>query len=153
MQVRYKWLYVIGFGALNFGLARLAGAVFGPLSAAWVIVSLFLSLAACLAGARMFRGKDEPVDPPRQWWRMTSRPTLARRLGILFLVLAVARVISALATVFGWFGPSRSESADWTLLSEILDVIQLGFLAFLYLNSAVRLKRQLAAEPIGMPVA
>jgi hypothetical protein len=37
-------------------------------------------------GVRVFRGEDEPVEPPRAWWRMTARPLAGFLLAAYFVV-------------------------------------------------------------------
>jgi hypothetical protein len=37
-------------------------------------------------GVRVFRGEDEPVEPPRAWWRMTARPFAGFLLAAYFVV-------------------------------------------------------------------
>ncbi|MBF4582514.1 hypothetical protein ITJ54_07520 [Curtobacterium sp. VKM Ac-2865] len=36
-------------------------------------------------GVRVFRGDDEPVAPPRAWWRMTARPFAGFLLAAYFV--------------------------------------------------------------------
>ena len=71
------------------------------------LASTLLLLGAYLLGARIFRGKGEPVGPPRPWWQMTARAKLY----------------------------------------SVLIVVENGVLAFLYLNSGVRLRRRGESTP------
>lgn len=50
-------------------------------------------------GVRVFRGDDEPVAPPRAWWRMTARPFA----GFLLAAYFVADGLLARPTVSSGF--------------------------------------------------
>lgn len=50
-------------------------------------------------GVRVFRGDDEPVAPPRAWWRMTARPFA----GFLLAAYFVADGVIARPTVSSGF--------------------------------------------------
>lgn len=50
-------------------------------------------------GVRVFRGDDEPVAPPRAWWRMTARPFA----GFLLAAYFVADGVFARPTVSSGF--------------------------------------------------
>lgn len=69
---------------------------------------------------------------------MTARPTLSRRLGILFLVLAVWLAAGLILAVVG------VASIGWTaddVVIAVSGVLEFAAVAYLYLNSAARLKR------------
>lgn len=93
-------------------------------------------------GTRWFRGRGEPVTPPRAWWRMTSRPKAGFVIGSLLVVSVAMGVASAL---------TRSQDQTFTYVSNaVLDAA----LAFLYLRSSVRLRRdppRVVAEPTPLP--
>ena len=83
LRKRYKALYIVGGFAVSFlisfslrGLPSLAGTVIGTC----------VSIAFYTIGVRSFRGPDEPVEPPRDWWRATARPTAGYWIGIVALL-------------------------------------------------------------------
>ncbi|RXZ72279.1 hypothetical protein [Agromyces albus] len=98
-----------------------------------------IDFGALLLGARIFRGRGEEVEPPRAWWRMTARPTLSRRLGILFVVLSLLGAVSLVLEVTGVYAPLPLTGDDMVASSR--GIVELAIVAYLYLNSAVRLKR------------
>lgn len=105
------------------------------------LLNVALSLTAVLFGARVFRGRGEPVKPERPWWQMTAWPKLSRRLGTLFTAFAMILVLNTTLEIAGVVQPAVS------LDVAIINVIQLAALAYLYLNSAVRLSRRGATPP------
>jgi uncharacterized membrane protein len=136
-----KLAYVVG--VLVVGWFPI-GAVMYALGAAPLavgIVSTIVEMAAFLVAARIFRGKGEAVAPPRAWWRMTARPALSRRLGILFLVLSVLGAAGVVLEAMGIPEPLPTRSNPQTVVITVIGVLQFAAIAFLYLNSAVRLKR------------
>jgi len=53
-----------------------------------VVVPLVAAIGFVLMvgiGVRVFRGDDEPVAPPRAWWRMTARPFAGFLLAAYFV--------------------------------------------------------------------
>lgn len=132
---RWQWklLYVLGVLLSVFLLAAAMRAIGVPELAVSIVGSV-LDLAALLLGARIFRGRGEPIGPPRPWWRMSARPTLSWWLGVLFLVWAGALVISPVI-------PAPTEAAAVEVSITIIGGIEFVVIAALYLNSAVRLGR------------
>ena len=129
-----KILYVV--------LAWIAGFVIGELlrsgdasSVLIDVVASLVTLATFAVAVRIFRGRGEPVEPPRAWWRMTAWPTLSRRLGILFAGIAA---LSLLGLVLVLVGVMDSPSGLGAWIGSLLTY---AVLAFLYLNSAARMKR------------
>ena len=106
-----------------------------------IVITFFFDLAAILLGARVFRGRGEAIDPPRPWWRMTARPTLSRRLGILFLVLTVWTAVGTILATIGVPSPGPMVADGAAVVAGLIGVLEFGVIAALYLNSAVRLKR------------
>jgi uncharacterized SAM-binding protein YcdF (DUF218 family) len=94
-----------------------------------------------LLGARLFRGGDEAIVPARPWWRMTARPTLSRRLGILFAVLAASVVVVLILTAVGAYETLPQTPTGETIAIYVTNALENAAFAYLYLNSAVRLKR------------
>ena len=80
--------YVVGavvievLGMLLLAALGLPGALVPFIGALW-------SLAIVVVGVRVFRGPDEPVEPPRAWWRMTAGPVVGFLLAAYFLVDAI----------------------------------------------------------------
>jgi hypothetical protein len=135
-----KLVYVVGAIVTGFAIAWLMRAL-GAMEVSVIVITFFFDLAAILLGARVFRGRGEAIEPPRPWWRMTARPTLSRRLGILFLVLTVLTVMDIVLSAIG-VSPRRPAVADGAMVVvAITGVLEFGVIAALYLNSAVRLKR------------
>jgi len=135
-----KLLYVIGAIGVGFVLAGLLRAWGMQETVAMLTTSTF-DVAALLLGARLFRGSGEAIEPSRPWWRMTARPTLSRRLGILFAVLAAGSVVVLILTAVGVY-----ESLPQTPTSDLIAIyvtaaLENGGFAYVYLNSAVRLQR------------
>ncbi|MFF2272849.1 hypothetical protein ACFVTX_11280 [Agromyces sp. NPDC058136] len=105
-------------------------------SDAWfAVISAVWTIAAVLYGARVFRGRGEPVAPPRPWWQMTARPTLSRNLGLLLAVVTASSFLGMVLELAGVVEP-RS-----TPVVSAVTMIEFGVLAYLYLNSAARLRR------------
>ncbi|WP_448809134.1 hypothetical protein [Agromyces bauzanensis] len=128
-----KLFYVLGVLLAGFLLAAAMRAIGVP-DLAVSIAGAVIDLALLLLGARIFRGRGEPVDPPRAWWRMTARPKLSRWLGGIFLVLAISIPISALLGT-----PADRAAVDIPI--TIIGTLEFAVLAGLYLNSAIRLRR------------
>lgn len=127
-----KLLYVGGY----FVAVRIIEWPFEVLHAtepATSILTFALAMAGLLVGARIFRGKGEPVAPPRPWWQLTARARLSWRLGFLLTVVFVVYVIQIVVSIVA---PNRIFFAPtvWVALTY-------GAAAYLYLNSAVRLRR------------
>jgi uncharacterized membrane protein len=135
-----KLLYVIGAIGVGFVLAGLLRAWGMQETVAMLTTSTF-DVAALLLGARLFRGSGEAIEPPRPWWRMTARPTLSRRLGILFVVLAVFGAVATVLTAVGEYTPAPGVSLGEAVFGSMIGVLEFTTIAYLYLNSAVRLKR------------
>ncbi|WP_448003622.1 hypothetical protein [Agromyces bauzanensis] len=128
-----KLLYVLGALLTVFLFGRAIRAIGVP-DLAVSIAGSIIDVAAVLLGARIFRGRGEPIEPPRAWWRMTARPKLSRWLGGTFLVLAISSPISAaLAT--------SADRAGVDIPITIIGSLEFAVLAGLYLNSAIRLRR------------
>lgn len=135
-----KLAYVVGAVVVVFAVAGL----FRSWGASEISVSLVgtaLDVVALLFGARVFRGRGEAIEPPRPWWRMTARPTLSRRLGILFLVLSAVGFINLGLAAIGVPALRTTLSDGVSVSSLILGALEFAVFTFLYLNSAVRLKR------------
>ena len=137
-----KVLYIVVAWIVGYAIADLLRRLGTP-GVALEIVNTLVSFAAFALAVRIFRGRDEPIDPPRAWWRMTAWPTLSRRLGILFVVLGALTVVSTVLGVVG-VNPLPSSATVGLMVGAVL---QFAVLAFLYLNSAARMARLGIAKP------
>jgi hypothetical protein len=133
-----KLAYVVGALVLGFvivsllALTRLPDPIIG-------MVRFGIDLTAVLLGARTFRGRGEPIEPPRAPWRMTARPRLSQVLGILFAVLFVGGALGMLFDALGVAsGPAGTAG---TIAGNVIALVELALIAALYLRSAVRLRR------------
>ncbi|MBT2518414.1 hypothetical protein J7E29_13285 [Streptomyces sp. ISL-90] len=135
----FKALYVVGVILLGWviaGLLRMSGLA----GIGVVLISAVIDFGVLLLGARIFRGRGEAVEPPRAWWRMTARPAWSRRLGILFVVLSLCNVATVVFTATGVSAPVPDlGGADVFVYS--FAIVEYAVVAYLYLNSAIRLKR------------
>jgi hypothetical protein len=80
-------------------------------------------------GIRVFRGRGEPVEPPRPWWKASARPTASLLLGgisSIDLVLALVILLTSGSTSVGIF-------------PQVLHILSAVLTASLYLNSGIRL--------------
>jgi len=144
------------FKVLYIAIAWIAGVVIVNALVALGVPPLIVNLVNLLTLAvsfglavRIFRGQDEPVDPPRAWWRMTAWPTLSRRLGVLFVVVAAMGVFSVAILLVGPDSPRLGGAP--ALGTTIGGTLESAVLAYLYLNSAVRMKRLGIAKPEQLP--
>ncbi len=136
-----KLIYV--FGAW-FVAVRALDVLFGLIGVGGLASSvLFLvyDFAVLLIGARIFRGKREPVAPTRPWWQMTARQKLSNNLGSWLAVLTTLAVVGLVISFFTGLGPK---------LDIVVLVVYVGVPAYLYLNSAARL--QSVRKPEESPV-
>lgn len=130
-----KLLFVLGALLISAAIAALLREIGTPMPITSVLNSL-VTIASFLLGARLFRGQGEAVTPRRAWWRMTARPRLSRVLGILFTFATLTLLFSPI------LAPGSAISAPGEpFASTIIDSIGFAALAFLYLNSAFRLRK------------
>ncbi|GAA1751147.1 hypothetical protein [Agromyces humatus] len=142
-----RWELKLLYVAVAYGIGYPIRALLFAAGAAPFVPSLVdatVTIGAFVLGARLFRGAGEAVAPKRPWWRMTAWPTLSKNLGILFAFMAVSFVFLAVRAV----GAAQVPTVD-----PIIGALQFAVLAFLYLNSAVRLTRRGIAKPerLGPP--
>ncbi|SIN68796.1 hypothetical protein [Agromyces cerinus] len=139
-----KVLYIVVAWIVAYAFTDLLRALGTP-AVALEVVNTLVNLAAFAFAVRIFRGQDEPIDPPRAWWRMTAWPTLSRRLGILFAVFAASGLIFIVLEVAGV--DVGTAAVPYGVTGSITMTLQFALLAFLYLNSAVRMARLGIAKP------
>ncbi|MEY9952153.1 hypothetical protein [Leifsonia sp. EB34] len=89
------------------------------------VVSNVLWPIAIIALARSFRGEDEPVQPPRPWWRLTARPRVGWFIGGIYVLIEL----------LAFFLPVRTDRYPETASSVVFGL----FLAAAFLNSSIRL--------------
>jgi hypothetical protein len=121
-----KVVYVLGGGFVAIALT-FAGAFLLP-RLAEVVVGAAIEALFYLIAVRSFRGRNEPVHPPRAWWRMTALPRAGFVLGGLL----------ALDTAFHVLAATSDHSSA---LNTVLTVIVEGGLSVLYISSSIRLLR------------
>lgn len=111
------------------------------------LIGSVLFLGFVLVGTRIFRGRHEPILPARAWWRMTAKPTAGFVLGTCFALSLVYDVVLAVVDPAGQFPGRRNID----LSTSILNILGTASLAYLYLNSSIRLVRNppvVAPEPL-----
>ena len=90
--------YVVAATLIGFLLSLLLFALGLPDAVVPLIAAIGFVLMIGI-GVRVFRGDDEPVEPPRAWWRMTARPFA----GFLLAAYFVADGLLARPTVSSGF--------------------------------------------------
>ncbi|ANJ26229.1 hypothetical protein [Agromyces aureus] len=140
----FKVLYIAVAWIVGYVIVNTLASIGVPVVVAQY-VNLLGGVVAFALAVRIFRGRDEPVAAPRAWWRMTAWPTLSRRLGTLFAGLAALSLLGLVLVLAGVEGISAG-IGDW--ISVVLTYV---VLAFLYLNSAVRMKRLGITKPAQLP--
>lgn len=73
------------------GVSLVAGSTFGMLLAAVVLLTIVIF------AARTFRGTNEPIEPPRPWWKLTA----SAKSGYLVAALFTAQAIYVLGLPLG----------------------------------------------------
>jgi hypothetical protein len=76
--------YVVAATVIGI-LLTLVLVTFGLPDTAVPFVAAVGFLVMVVVGVRLFRGEDEPVEPPRAWWRMTARPFAGFLLAAYFV--------------------------------------------------------------------
>lgn len=149
---RLKVVYVLIAYGSPWAINPLAALIHDP----GILLSTF-QLAAILFGARIFRGAGENVDAPRAPWRMTSRPTMSRRLGKLAIVFGALVAVDIPGLYLARLLPSTHPVrplTPWDGIGLGIAALQLAAIAFLYLRSAKRLGwREAPAPKIAPPIS
>lgn len=133
-----KLAYVVAAWLVGFPFIALFNAMKSP---SWVgnMADSLLTIGAVVLGARLFRGRGEPVEPRRPWWKFTAWARLSRVLGIVFACIVVSTVITIVAAALG-VERSVQSIERITLAGTVINGVFFLILAFLYLNSASRMK-------------
>ena len=128
-KVVFLLIAVLAMVTIGVAMNYLAG------GGAGVIVTSFLWIVVVVLGSRWFRGTDEPVEPPRPWWRMTAQPPAGYLLAVLFLLnagtQAYALLVNDLATL----------AAVGVLWPTVIALACHGLIGLAYLHSSIRLSR------------
>ncbi|WP_395243900.1 hypothetical protein ACGGZK_17525 [Agromyces sp. MMS24-K17] len=137
-----KLAYVVGVIAAGWVLGSLLRALGAP-GVVTLAIGQVLDLAAILYAARVFRGRGEPVAPPRAWWQMTAWAPAAWTIGLVALYGAITSLVVL-------FVPNP-EFAPYTATPDLVAsaAITTGWLALvaaMYLHSAGRSRRAPARE-------
>jgi hypothetical protein len=127
-----KFLYVlVGWIAvvlINLLVVALVGPVVGPVL---YVVVLF---GWILVGARIFRVPEEPIEPPRPWWRLTGRPTAGFVLAALFALQAITNQLTLV------IGDRGRAGEDGGTASVTVVTVACAIAAVAYLASSLRLR-------------
>ncbi|MET4157227.1 hypothetical protein [Agromyces sp. PvR057] len=142
----FKVLYIAVAWIAGYVVADLVRSTGAP-AIVITLVNLLTTFVPFALAVRIFRGADEPVEPPRQWWRMTAWPTLSRRLGILFAVSATMGLLGIVLALVG--APAFEVRAD-ALSTTVEGTVTFAAFACLYVNSAVRMSRLGIAKPVRL---
>ena len=127
----FKLAYVAGSWVVGYVIQSLLELAHVPVIALYILGSA-ITLVSIIIGARIFRGRDELLVTPRPWWKMTARRPLSWVLGILALLGVVGIVVPQLVGRLSTPAP---------LANSVISALGSAAIAFLYLNSAVRLGR------------
>jgi len=134
------WYFKLSFIAVGLvfanGIIRLVG-LLQPGHVVPLLLGLVIDAALLWTGTRVFRGTNENYLAPRAWWRMTSKPKLSRRLGVLWVVLGAFDLLDVLIQ------PFLTRPRSGMVPEMIVGTVEFAGLAYLYLNSAARQKREL----------
>ena len=136
VRTRFKLLYFAAY-AVEGVLLRV---VLPPLTPEplWLFTGHLCFIAFVFVAVRSFRGRGEPIQPPRAAWRMTGTVRSAVILAIVLLVLVAAGIVD--------FATPRHPVTLVHAVSSLLTDLENLALAVLYINSAVRLRR--SPDPI-----
>jgi uncharacterized membrane protein YfcA len=125
-KARWRLAYVVVGIALLLALNGFVLLRVLPAQVDAVIFNL-LVLAFVFVAVRSFRGRDEAVEPPRVWWRMTARPTA----GLLIAAFLAASVVNYLFST-----TARAPGDEFTNgLSTAVNAL----LVIAYVHSSIRL--------------
>jgi hypothetical protein len=123
-KVAYILIGVIALAAIEIAIQPLM--ISNPMSA---VVANSLTVLLYFGGVRSFRGLGEPIEPPRAWWRMTSRPRAGYIIGSLLVLSSANGVLVAIT------GPRE------LIFNVAISVVVDASLAFLYFRSSTRLRK------------
>jgi uncharacterized membrane protein YfcA len=129
-----RWYWKVVYVVVAAILVYLIAAVPVGVGGAGVLRSV-LGFVLILIGARLFRGPDEDVAPPRARWRMTA--------GVLWgVVLGAVCAVIAIVSVVGYVGLTTSALAHKDVVdlpALLVTALLTAVLAYLYFGSSRRL--------------
>jgi hypothetical protein len=128
MNPWHKFAFLVGQWLVVRGVAYVLGLIL-PTYVGGPLMGL-LTIVVAVTLVRSFRGADEPVAPPRAWWRLTARPLAGWWLAAYFLL----PVSAWLVLLAGHRFPMTASGLVETVLSCLL--------AAAFLNSSIRLVRR-----------
>ena len=122
---RWKIVYIVGGYATLCVIARITDPLPLPV---YYAIDFSVWFVYLLVAVRAFRGRTEPVEAPRTWWRTTSRPKAGFWLAALFGLSSLTFLL-----------PKYAASVDGYATGYVLE---LGIFALFYLNSSIQLVRR-----------
>ena len=129
VRKRWKFVYIVGGYAALWGIARVTENLPVPI---YVGLDYILWFVYIMVAVRSFRGRDEPLEPPRPWWRMTARPAAGFNLGALFVLAAFLFALPQLTASFGGYAIGYA--------------LVFGAFALLYFHSSFQLNKRGTAQ-------
>ncbi len=127
-KTRWKIAYIAAGIVMLFALGS-TNSWFQFPNPLWGLANNILLVLIYLGGVRTFRGAGEPIQPPRDWWRMTSQPRAGFVIGSL---LAVSFASNSFTAVSGPPGAAFASTLDSAVDAAM---------AFFYVRSSIRLRR------------
>ncbi|WP_258045919.1 hypothetical protein [Leifsonia shinshuensis] len=126
MRPLHKFAFIAGLLIVWPTVVRLVGLVVSPTAVG--LISNVLWPFAIIALARSFRGPDEPIVPPRPWWRLTARPPAGWVLGAIYTA----------GELIGLIFPVPGSHDVVAVVGEVCGL----FIGLAFLNSSIRLTLQ-----------
>jgi hypothetical protein len=127
-KTRWKVAYIADGNMLLFALGS-TNSWFQFPNPLFGLAKNILLVLIYLGGVRSFRGAGEPIQPPRDWWRITSQPRASFVIGSLLALSFASNSFTAVS------GPPEAAFAN------TLDAAVDTAMVFLYIRSSIRLRR------------
>jgi hypothetical protein len=135
------WYGKFGYVAASCALVYLIAAVPVGAGGAGILRSV-LAFVLIVVGARVFRGVNEELLPPRPWWRMTA--------GVLSgVVLGSLTALVALLSAVGYVGLTVSTLPHKDVVdlpALLVNAVLAAILAYLYFGSSWRIAHERRAR-------
>jgi hypothetical protein len=138
VRTRYKLLYFVVWLAVTYVFSRYIYPHWSEIPR--LVSAQVLSTGFTVLAIRSFRGRSEPVAPPRPWWRMTGGVVSGFLLGGLWLVSIPLLILVQLGV---WPTPTVAEPPVEFGVNTAINAV----LAALFIHSAIRLRRALPDDP------
>lgn len=141
-----RWYWKLLYVGVSLIIIYLVGAIGDSTHAGDGLRGILRAVAVfalTLIGARLFRGRDEDVAPPRPWWRMTGRWLAGFLIAVPWLVITIGSIGVGLGAA------GKLANADTASAGAALGLAA-GILFLLYLDSSIRLLllRRQAGGPV-----